>query len=153
MRQVLQDLKGDSRNIQYAPSLLRNEDGVAAMLRLSVRLFLSGCQLEIGAVKFPTSSKQNPTILTDLPPYHWNHGKRYWHETRFSQEMREVKSQRHDLLRTRVLDSSVLEPQWRNVPTSDDVPWLREHRAQSLTVFPMTDYLRMAMEACRQQAS
>lgn len=153
VRQILQNLKGNSRNIQYAPSLVRNEDGVAAIQRLSVRLFLSGCQLEMGAVNFPTSGKQNPSILTDLPPYHWNHSTRYWHETRYTKEMRAVKSQRQDLLGTRVLDSSLLEPQWRNVLTSDDVPWLREHRVQDLTVFPLAGYLCMALEACRQQSA
>lgn len=152
IRQILPTLKGDSQKVPYVPSLVRNEDGVAAILHLSARLFSNGCQMEMGAVNFPNSSRRNPKILTDLPPYHWNHSKRYWHETRFTQELREVRSQRHDILGTRVRDSSLLEPQWRSVLTSDDVPWLRDHRVQGLTVFPMAGYLCMAMEACRQQA-
>lgn len=153
IRQILQTLKSNSRNIQYAHSLVRNEDAVPVMLRLSARLFLSGYKMEMGAVNFPGSKRRLPKVLTDLPSYHWNHSKRYWHETRFTQETRTVKSQRHDLLGIRVLDSSLLEPQWRNVLPSDDVPWLREHRVQGLTVFPMAGYLCMAMEACRQQAA
>ncbi len=152
VKQILQS-KGNSRKIHCMPSLVRNEDGVEAVLRLAAQLFSNGCQLEMGAVNFPTSNRQNPPILTDLPPYFWNHSKRYWHETRFSQEMRTIRSQRHDLLGTRVLDSSLLEPQWRNVLTLDDVPWLRDHRVQGLTVFPMAGYLCMALEACRQQAA
>lgn len=153
VRQILQTLKGNSRDIQYGPSLLRNEDGLAAMLRLSARLFSNGCQMNIGAVNFPNLDMQIPKILTDLPPYHWNHSKRYWHETRLTQEMQTARSQRHDLLGTRVPSSSLLEPQWRSVLTSDEVPWLRDHRVQGLTVFPMAGYLCMAVEACRQQAA
>ena len=152
VKQILQS-KGNSRKIHCAPSLMRNEDGVEAVLRLAARLFSNGCQLEMGAVNFPSSNKQVPPILTDLPPYFWNHSKRYWHETRLTQEMRAVRSQRHDLLGIRVLDSSLLEPQWRSFVTLDDVPWLRDHRVQGLTVFPMAGYLCMALEACRQQAA
>ena len=153
VRQILQTLKGNSQNIHYGASLVRNENSVEAILRLATRLFLSGCQIEMGAVNFPCQYKQNPKILTDLPPYHWNHSERYWHETRFTQERRAIRSQRHDLLGTRVPDSSLLEPQWRSVLSLDDVPWLRDHRVQELTIFPMAAYLSMALEAYRQQAA
>ncbi|KAK3170551.1 putative secondary metabolism biosynthetic enzyme [Lepraria neglecta] len=79
--------------------------------------------------------------------------KKYWHETRASREAQSLPSPRHDLLGTRVSDSSVLEPQWKNMLRADEVPWLRDHRVQELTVFPMAAYLCMGMEACRQQAS
>lgn len=151
VRQILQSVKGSSPNIQSMPSLIRNEDSVSAMLQLSARLFMSGCQLQMGNVNFPTG--ESPKILTDLPTYQWNHEGGYWHEIRSRQEMQLYSSQRHDLLGDRVPDCSVLEPQWRNVLRADDVPWLRDHKVQDLTVFPLAGYLCMAMEACRQKAS
>lgn len=151
VRQILQSIEGSSRKIQSMPSLVRNEDGVSSMLLLSARLFMSGYRIQLGNINFPKGDL--PEILTDLPSYQWNHGKRYWFESRTSQEMQRYSSQRHDLLGKRVPDCSVLEPQWRNVLTADDVPWLRDHKVQDLTVFPLAGYLCMAMEACRQKAS
>ena len=151
VRQILQSVKGSSRKIQSVPSLIRNEDSVSAMLQLAARLFMSGCQIEMGNVNFPTG--ESPKILTDLPTYQWNHGRGYWHEIRANQERQVYPSQRHDLLGIRVPDCSALAPQWRNVLRVDDVPWLREHRVDDLIVFPLTGYLCMAMEACRQKAS
>ncbi len=46
----------------------------------------------------------------------------------------------------------MLEPQWKNILIADSVPWLRDHKVEGLTVFPMAGYLCMAMEAYRQQA-
>lgn len=151
VRQILQSVKGSSRKIQSMPSLIRNEDSVSAMLQLAARLFMSGCQIQMGNVNFPTG--ESPKILTDLPTYQWNHERGYWHEIRANQERQVYPSQRHDLLGIRVPDCSALEPQWRNILRVDDVPWLREHKVDDLIVFPLTGYLCMAMEACRQKAS
>ncbi len=151
VRQILQTLEGGSRKIQSMPSLIRNEDSVSSMLQLSARLLMSGCRMQLGNVNFPKG--QSPKMLTDLPPYQWNHERKYWHQNRIGQEMQSYPSPRHDLLGTRVQDSSVLEPQWRNVLVADDVPWLRDHKVQDLTVFPLAGYLCMAIEACRQKAN
>ena len=150
IRQILQTLNKDSQSIQYLPSLTRNEDSIIAMHHLAAHLFINGSHLNMGAINFPNQQATLPKILTDLPPYQWNHSKRYWHETRISHQSRLISSPRHDLLGSRVLDSSLLEPQWKNVLFADDVPWLRDHRVQGLTIFPMAGYLCMAMEACRQ---
>ena len=151
VRQILQSVKGSSRKVQSMPSLIRNEDSASAMLQLAARLFMSGCQIQMGNVNFPTG--ESPKILMDLPTYQWNHERGYWHETRAYQEAQVYTSQRHDLLGIRVPECSALEPQWRNVLRADDVPWLREHKVDDLIVFPLTGYLCMAMEACRQKAS
>ena len=151
VRQILQSSKGSSRKIQFMSSLVRNEDSVSTMLLLAARLFTNGCRMQLGRINFPEG--EMPKILTDLPTYQWNHGKGYWFEGRTDQELQKYSSKRHDLLGYRVPDCSVLEPQWRNVLTTDDVPWLRDHKVQDLTVFPLTGYLCMVMEACQQKAS
>lgn len=152
LRQILSSLAGNARNIQSLPSLIRSEDSVSSILRLCARLFMGGCRLRMKGINFPTSRLGAASILTDLPPYQWNHEKRYWHDTRLHQELRTNHSARHDLLGIRLADSGVLEPIWRNVLVIDDVPWLRDHSVQGFIVFPMAAYLCMAMEACRQQA-
>lgn len=152
VRQILQSLEGSCRTIQSLPSLVRNADEVKSITQLSSRLFINGAPIELKNVNFPNARSNYPDILTDLPTYQWNHSKRYWHDCRSSQESRTHSSPRHDLLGNRVSDCNLLEPQWKNVLVADDVPWLRDHRVQEMTVFPLAGYLCMAMEACRQQA-
>ena len=151
IRQITQTFEGSTRRIQYFPSVIRKRDGVACILDLAARLVTSGCRLEFGKVNFP-SSDLVPSILTDLPPYQWNHTKRYWYDARETEEVLRYMFPRHDLLGSRATDSTVDAPRWKNILAVEDVPWLRDHSIQGVIVFPMSGYLCMAMEACRQQA-
>ncbi|KAF3484394.1 Fum1p [Arthroderma uncinatum] len=63
--------------------------------------------------------------LSNIPPYPWQHGAKYWH----------------------AIESSDLEPSWRNVLRLDDVPWLTDHALQGNIIFPATGYVAMAGEA------
>jgi len=151
-RQVLESSQVDLKDIQYCSSLIRGGDSITDMQRLAARLFKEGCRVEMGAVNFPDPTMKPPKVLTDLPTYQWNHSRKYWYDTRVDREGQSQPTQRHDLLGNRVHDSSMLEPQWKNILKADSVPWLRDHKVEGLIVFPMAGYLCMAMEAYRQQA-
>ena len=150
IREILQSLTGDFGKVRYHPCLVRSKDAITTMLDLGVHLYVKGCHLKMGAINFPDPHAKPPNILTDLPPYQWNHSTRYWHETRFEQEAKTRISLRHDLLGSRSAESNLIEPRWRNILIVDDVPWLRDHRVQGLTVFPMAGYLCMAIEAFKE---
>ena len=152
VRQILQSLDGKHDTIRSLPSIKRNEHGPSAMLRLASLLWMNGYQLDIGQINFPDSSSASPPVLTDLPPYQWNHSKRYWHDGRIPIERRSYSAPRHDLLGSRVDDCSSLEPQWTNMLVADEVPWLRDHKVEDVIIFPAAGYICMALEACRQQA-
>ena len=152
IRQILQSLEGKSDKIRSLPSLKRNEHSPTSILNLVSLLWMNGCQLDIGQINFPDSSRASAGILTDLPPYQWNHSKRYWHDGRINLERRSHSAPRHDLLGSRVSDCNLLEPQWTNMLVADDVPWLRDHKVEDVTIFPAAGYICMALEACRQQA-
>lgn len=151
IRQITQTLEGSARQIQSFSSIIRNTDSTASLLDLSARLVTNGCKLQLAEVNFP-SSASTPNVLFDLPTYQWNHTKKYWHEGREKQEMLKYMFPRHDLLGSRVSDCTVQSPQWKNVLTVEDVPWLRDHAVQDVIIFPLAGYLCMAIEACRQQA-
>lgn len=151
IRQITQTLEGSARQIQSFSSVVRNTDSTASLLDLSAQLVTNGCKLQLAEVNFP-SSASIPDVLVDLPTYQWNHNKRYWHEVRQRQEMLMYMFPRHDLLGSKVSDCTVQSPEWKNVLTVEDVPWLRDHSVQDVIIFPMAGYLCMAMEACRQQA-
>ena len=151
MRDITQTFEGRTSRIQSFPSVVRKKDGVACILDLAARLVTSGCRLKLGMVNFP-SSDSVPSILTDLPNYQWNHTKRYWYDARETEDVLRYMFPRHDLLGSRAIDCTVDAPRWKNVIAVEDVPWLRDHSIQGMTVFPMSGYLCMAMEACRQQS-
>ena len=151
MRDIIQTFEGSTRRMQSFPSVVRKKDGVACILDLAARLVTSGCRLNLGMVNFP-SSDSVPSILTDLPTYQWNHTKRYWYEARETEDVLRYMFPRHDLLGSRAIDCTVDASRWKNVIAVEDVPWLRDHSIQGMIVFPMSGYLCMAMEACRQQS-
>ena len=152
IRQILQSLGAKSEKIRSLPSLKRNEHSPTSLLHLVSLLWMNGCELDIGQINFPDSSRAVASVLTDLPPYQWNHSKRYWHDGRINLERRSHTATRHDLLGSRVFDCNLLEPQWTNMLVADDVPWLRDHKIEDVILFPAAGYICMAMEACRQQA-
>ena len=152
VRQILQTLPGKENTVRSVPSLTRNKDDPTSLLHLVSTLWTIGCQLDIGQINFPNSPSALPRVLTDLPPYQWNHTKRYWHDGRINVEKQSYSAPRHDLLGSRIDDSNPLEPQWSNMLVLDNVPWLRDHKADGLIIFPAAGYICMALEACRQHA-
>ena len=121
IRQITQTLEGSPRQIQSFSSIVRNADSTASLLDLSARLVTNGCKLNLANVNFPGSAP-TPNVLVDLPPYQWNHTKRYWYEVREEQEDLKYMFPRHDLLGYRVSDCSVEAPRWKNVLTVEDIP-------------------------------
>ena len=57
---------------------------------------------------------------------------------------------RHELLGSRVLESSSIELSWRNVLGLDEVSWLAEHVILDRIIFPVAGYVAMAGECMRQ---
>ncbi len=113
---------------EYLPSLVRFEDSVATMLQTAARLITKGSRLNLSAVNFPTKDPRQPTILTDLDTYAWDHSKSHWYESRIAQDHRLRRGARSDILGVPAADFNDLEPRWRNVIRSEDLPWLEQHK-------------------------
>lgn len=143
VRQILKQLKAEQTS--YVATLVRNEDDRRALLATAGQLFCKGlATIQFGAV--------NPLgrVLTSLPGYPWNHGTKYWYESRVSQEYRGRQFAHHQILGGRVVETSQTEPSWRNLLRLDNVPWCRDHKVSGDVIFPGTGYLAMAGEAMRQ---
>jgi acyl transferase domain-containing protein len=56
----------------------------------------------------------------------------------------------HDLLGSKVPDTTDLEPVWRNLLHIENAPWIRDHRINGDVIFPFAGYVAMAAEAVRQ---
>ena len=150
LKQILKAVGGDAPKIPCLSVLLRKKDAVTTALDTAATLFNRGVNLNLEAINFPKPGK-TPMLLTDLPRYPWNYSSTYWHESRMTQKHKNRSSPRSDILGTVANYSNDLEPTWRNIVRLDDLPWLEHHKVQSLTVFPMSGYLAMALEAAKQR--
>ncbi|TQN64570.1 Highly reducing polyketide synthase FUM1, partial [Colletotrichum shisoi] len=80
----------------------------------------------------------------------WHYEERLWHESRLSEEYRLRKLRHHELLGSRVSESTSSNPAWRNLLRPVDVPWVAEHEFEGSIIAPGVSYLCMAGEAVRQ---
>ncbi|KAK8036282.1 Reducing polyketide synthase PKS1 [Apiospora rasikravindrae] len=151
LKQILKATGGPAAKIPYASMLARKKDAVETALEVAATLFTKGAVLDFEAINYPKPTKA-PVLLTDLPRYPWNKASKYWHESRLTLKHRNRSAPRNDILGTEANFSSDLEPTWRNIVRLDDLPWLGHHKIQSLTIFPMSGYIAMAVEAVKQLA-
>ena len=124
IRDILGAAPKTNQKIGYSCTLVRKENAVMSTLKLASELFMKGCYLDMSAVNFPKKAPK-PKVLSDLPPYPWNHETEFWHESRISQGHCMKSRPRNDILGTLAVDSSDLEPRWRNIIRLDDIPWVR----------------------------
>ena len=152
IKQVLKEVGGSAPKIPYASALIRKRDAVETALELAANLFTRGANLDFAAINFPKPTKP-PVLLADLPRYPWNYSTKYWQESRMTKMHKHAPGGRSDILGALANYSNDLEPTWRNIVRLDDLPWLRQHKIQSLTIFPMSGFISMALEAAAQRAA
>ena len=152
VKEILDVNTTSERKFEYLPSLIRNMNAVDSALQLASKLFTMGASIDCSTVNFPGDHFKRPQVLSDLPTYPWNHDKRYWHESRFSQNHRLRQLPRSDILGVLAIDSNEIEPRWRNIIKLDNLPWLQDHKVQSNIICPMSFFLCMALEAVSQRA-
>jgi NADPH:quinone reductase-like Zn-dependent oxidoreductase/malonyl CoA-acyl carrier protein transacylase len=152
-KQILKAIGGNATKIPFASALLRDKDAVDTALQLAATLFMKGAKLDLGTINFPIPGTKSPQVLTNLPRYPWNHSTKYWHSSRIAEKHVDRPFGRNDLLGTLANYSNDLEPTWRNIIRADDMPWVRHHKMQSMTVYPMAGYIAMALEAAAQRAT
>ncbi|KAF9243032.1 hypothetical protein DTO027I6_6053 [Penicillium roqueforti] len=141
-------------NVHYLHTLKRKVDDIEAVQNLAGSLFTQGLNLDFQAINFPNlkTTTRKPALLTNLPKYPWNHSERYWFSSRIGDNHFHPQFPRSDILGSLCMENVDFEPRWRNIIRADDHPWIREHRVHDRTVYPMTGFLAMAMEAISQHA-
>ena len=110
-------------------------------------LFEQGFPVDLDAVNSLESTQCQRRVVTDLPPYPFDHSVSYWHESRLQKEHRLRCQPYHDLLGLRIPGDTSLEPTWRHLISVQTLPWLRDHTIDSRMVFPASGYIAMAIEA------
>lgn len=129
---VRQILGADSklRSISYYSLLSKDKSAIQCALSLAGNLFSRGQLVELEKVNSSTGSVQakDAKMLIGLPAYPWNHGEKYWFESRLSRDYRFRKHPRHDLLGAPVADWNPSEPRWRHFLRTAENPWIKDHK-------------------------
>lgn len=144
IRQTIQSEQMPERIPQYVATLRRGHARWETLLETAGRLFCHAAPIDLSAVV------ADGKVLTDLPLYPWQHDGRLWSESRLSHDWRFRQEPYHELLGSRCLESTNVEPTWRNLLQLDQVPWLTDHRVCKEVVFPCAGYVAMVGEAVRQ---
>ncbi|KKY20096.1 putative polyketide synthase [Phaeomoniella chlamydospora] len=152
IKDTLKTLGSAASKIAYVPTIARNADAVESILDTAAAVYMKGANLNMNAVNFPKTGARYNSFLTDMPRYPWQHSTKYWHESRIADKHLKRAGGRNDVLGVLANYSNDLEPTWRNIVRLDDLPWLRHHAMQGMTVFPLAGYIVMAIEAAQQRA-
>lgn len=143
VRQIL-STRALSNRAPYIAAMSRGENCVETFLTAIGKLFELNVPVNLNAL-YPTGS-----CLPGLPQYPWDHSVDYWRESRISREWRCREYPSHPLLGERQLESTSLEPSWRNILRVDDAGWLRDHKIEDNIIFPCAGYISIVGEAIRQ---
>jgi acyl transferase domain-containing protein len=142
IRQILQSHMSTD---EYINVLSRNKDSYAEVLRAVGELWLSNYVPNMEAVV------GHGEFLTNLPRYPWHYEEPLlWYESRLAREYRLREFSHHELLGSRILETTAQSPAWRNMLRLESVPWIKEHEVGGDIVLPGVGYLCMAGEAIRQ---
>ncbi|EFE44178.1 polyketide synthase, putative [Trichophyton verrucosum HKI 0517] len=131
-------------NVTYIPTLIRGEGQRKSLLTAAGRAYMNGSPISFSEINGPGR------VLTDLPKYPWQHDVRYWGENLISQRWRSRQHPHHEILGSRVYETSDIEPTWRNLLYVEHTPWIWEHRLNKEIVFPCAGYIAMIGEAIYQ---
>ena len=127
IRDILRDI-GKDVSTCYSSTLIRNQDACETMLDSMGRLHCFGHEVNLTAVNRELGGRKRPSMLSNLPPYPFNHSQKYWVESRLDQDFRFRKAGRHEVIGNRASDWNDFEARWNNRLIVQDTPWLADHK-------------------------
>ena len=144
--------KHDIRGIPYASMLSRGRNAAETSVAAAASLFANGVPVNVDQLNRGVESEniKIPSPLVDLPPYHWNHSRTFWAESRMFKEYRKRDSPRLSLIGAPAPRMAGDEYLWRGPIRVDEQPWTRDHKIQSSILYPAAGYIAMAIEAAAQ---
>lgn len=147
-------VEGYKDSVNYMSVLHRGNDAYETSLVTAGKLWAQGHVVDLGLVNSFNENCRCRKVLSDLPPYPWNHERSHWHEPRSNISRRLLLGPRTDLLGRATDNFNPLntEYRWTNFIKPQEMPWLLEHVIQDLVVFPGAAMISMALEACQQIA-
>ncbi|KAB2571293.1 Highly reducing polyketide synthase curS1 [Lasiodiplodia theobromae] len=135
------------KNVAYSSALTRGQNALDSCLKLAGDLFLQGAQFSVQNANGDSQCR----LLTELPPYPWNHSKTFRADSRLHRALTtQPLAPRISLLGAPLPPMAENEHQWRGFIRLADEPWLRGHAVGSTVLFPGAGIVSIILEAARQ---
>jgi NADPH:quinone reductase-like Zn-dependent oxidoreductase/SAM-dependent methyltransferase len=134
-------------SIPYASVLKRGFNATETALQAVQKMLEAGVTVDIQDVNSPLLDESSKILLSDLPQYCWDHSSRYWFQSAITTRHIRRAFPYHELLGSRVPQSTIVAPQWRNIIKLSALDWLSDHRVNENIIFPGAGYLCIAMQA------
>jgi acyl transferase domain-containing protein len=134
MRQIFRSI-GTKCKDEYVSTLIRGKDDTVSLMKTAGELWLHDIFPEFNRI----NGKGN--FLVDLPLYPWHYEEPLWSESRLSSQWRFRKHAHHDVLGSRVLETTESNVAWRNILRLDSVPWIKQHEVAGDILFPGVGYI------------
>ncbi|KAF1962478.1 hypothetical protein CC80DRAFT_499849 [Byssothecium circinans] len=134
------------QNVAYMSALARGKNAIDTTLNLASELFRQGVDVNMSKA----NGDSNCYLLTDLPPYPWNHSEQFRADSRLQRESVSRKAPKRSLLGALMPNMEESVHVWRGFIRLDDEPWLRDHTVGSNTVFPGAGMVSTVLEAAQQ---
>jgi acyl transferase domain-containing protein len=134
------------KNVTYSSMLVRGQNALDTSMSLAAELFRQGVPVDVSKVNGDFHCR----LLTDLPPYAWNHSEKFSALGRMQLEQYNQKFAKKSLLGTMMPTMDERERVWRSFVRLSDEPWLRDHKIGSTVLFPAAGMVSIALEAVQQ---
>ena len=134
------------KNVGYMSMLTRGQSAINTSLSLAAGLFRRGISLDMPKV----NSDSNCRLLTNLPPYAWNHSQEFRADSRIQRELVAQKFPTRSLLGAPMPKMDEEEATWRSFIRLDEEPWLRDHTVGATVLFPGAGMVSIVLEAAQQ---
>lgn len=151
LKQSVKDILAASgiNGVEYLSSLSRGMDDQDMALSLAGNLFASGAPVDVSKVN---NDGPSASLLTDLPPYPWQHANKFDASPRISREHNMRPHPQNSLLGAPMPSVGPNEHVWRGYLRLDEENWVRDHKITGVVVYPGAGLVAMALEGARQLA-
>ncbi|KAK1993635.1 KR domain-containing protein [Colletotrichum falcatum] len=136
------------KNVAYASVLTREQNAVGTSMNLAAELFRLGVSVNVPQVNGDSRTR----LLTDLPPYQWNHSEVFRADSRYQRQIVSQKLPARSILGAEQPSMSETERVWRGFIRLEEEPWLREHTVGTTVLFPGAGVVSVVLEAAQQMA-
>ncbi|KAK3689344.1 hypothetical protein B0T22DRAFT_427611 [Podospora appendiculata] len=135
-------------DVEYRSAITRGKSALETSLALAAELFSQGVPLNIAHAN--GDGDANARLLTDLPPYPWNHAEKFRADSRMQRELTAQQFPTKGLIGSQMPRMDESERVWRGFIRLNDEPWLRGHTVGSTVLFPGAGMISIVLEAAQQ---
>ena len=134
------------KNVHYKSVLTRGKNALDTRLSLAAELFHQGVHVNVSLV----NDDSYCNLLTDIPPYPWNHSERFRADSRMQRELATQQFPTRSLIGALMPRIDENKRVWRNFIRLNNEPWFRGHVVGSTVLFPGTGMVSIVLEAALQ---